>query len=361
MKKVIAIFGGDSTESDISVITAIEALNACPFRDYRVYPIFVRGGSWYSSDSMLDLKTFIDFEPKNHKKVALIGNKLYYEKRGKWKFLDDVDCALLLTHGGVGESGELQGFLEISEVPYTSSRVRESALSMDKYLLKLALKDMQIGVVKGVIVENDGEESVNKVEKALDYPVFVKPNAQGSSIGVGRAKNREELLAKLAVAFKYDNRVLVEKCMENFEEYNVAVARFGDNILVSDVEKPFSAGEFLSFEDKYLDYSKTACLCKREFPACISEELRAEIRSISQNVYENLNLKGVVRFDFIYKKRLYLNELNAIPGSLAHYLFPGISYTDFLSMLIDEAIDNGVKKYPAFESGVLKQGGWNYK
>lgn len=356
MKKIIAIFGGDSAEHDISIITAVEALNACPYGGYKVYPVYIKNGVWYSSESMLDLKTFIDFEPKNHKKVALIGNKMYYEKRGKWKHLDDVDCALLLTHGGSGENGELQGLLEVSGVPYTSTDTLTSALAMDKYLLKLALKDMKVSVVKGVKVER-GCAPYEAVEKALDYPVFVKPNAQGSSIGVGIARDREELMEGLEVAFRYGQSALVERCLEDFVEYNCAVMRTGDTVMVSEVEKPVNAGEFLSFEDKYMDFSKTACLCKREFPAKISEELRTEIRSISQKVYEKLHLKGVVRFDFIHKNRLYLNELNTIPGSLAHYLFPSINYTDFLSTLIDEAIDVGTKKYPTFESGVLSAGG----
>ena len=357
MKKVIAIFGGESTEHDISIITAVEALNASPYVGYKVYPVYVRDGVWYSSESMLDLRTFVDFEPKNHKKVALIGNELRYLKRGKWKLIDSIDCALLLTHGGVGESGELQGFLEISGVPYTSSDVSASALTMDKYQLKLALKDIKIGVIKGVKVENSELESLERIEKSLDYPVFCKPNAQGSSIGVGMAHNRDELIEKIALALQYDSAVLVEKGMEDFVEYNCAVVRSGETVHVSEVEKPLNAGDFLSFEDKYMDYTKTACLCKREFPAKINEELAREIRSTSCKVYERLHLKGVVRFDFIYKNRLYLNEINSIPGSLAHYLFANISYTDFLSMLIDEAIEVGNKKYAKFQSMVLGEGG----
>ena len=355
MKKIIAIFGCESSERDVSVISAVEALNACPYGEYKVYPAYVNGGVWYSGDSMLDINTFIDFDEKKHKKVALIGKSLYYEKRGKWKFLDAIDGALLLTHGGQGESGELQGFLEISGIPYTSCDTQSSAICMDKYLLKLALKDLKINVVKGVVVTDDSEESLLEIEKKVGYPVFVKPNAQGSSIGVGVARDGVELKERLAVAFEYDKRALVEKFISGATEYNCAVIKTGDVVLVSEIEKPISSGEFLTFGDKYLDFSKSACLCKREFPAKINEKLREEIRSVSEKVYTKLGLFGIVRFDFMYDGKLYLNEVNAIPGSLAHYLFPALSYTDFLKILIDEGIERGIKKYGEYESGVLKE------
>ncbi len=355
MKKIIAIFGCQSSEHDVSVITAVEALNACPYGEYKIYPIYVKDGVWYSSESMFDINVFIDFDEKKHKKVALIGKNLYFNKRGKWKLLDAVDGALLLTHGGQGESGELQGFLELLGVPYTSCDTQVSAVCMDKYLLKLALKDLKISVVKGAVITDTSEESLMEIEKKIGYPAFVKPNAQGSSIGVGLAHDRAELKERLAVAFEYDKRALVEKFIGGATEYNCAVVKAGDVVLVSEIEKPINSGEFLTFSDKYLDFSKTACLCKREFPAKISEKLREEIRSISEKVYTELGLFGIVRFDYMYDGRLYLNEVNTIPGSLAHYLFPNLSYTDLLKILIDEGLERGVKGYGKYDSGVLRE------
>lgn len=355
MKKIIAIFGCGSSEHDVSVITAIEALNACPYGEYKVYPVYVKGGEWYSSDSMLDINVFVDFDEKKHKKVALIGKNLYFNKRGKWKLLDAIDGALLLTHGGQGESGELQGFLELSGVPYTSCNVRSSVLAMDKYLLKLALKDLKVSVVKGVAVCDAGEESIAEIENKVGYPAFIKPNSQGSSIGVGLARDRAELLERLGVAFEYDSIVLAERYVQNATEYNCAVMKAGDVTLVSEIEKPLTSGDFLSFGDKYLDFSKTACLCNREFPAKISEKLREEIRSTAEKVYMKLGLFGIVRFDFIYDGRLYLNEVNAIPGSLAHYLFPNVNYTDLIKIMIEEGLERGVKEYGKYDSGVLNE------
>ncbi|MBQ8178803.1 MAG: hypothetical protein IJ033_06410, partial [Clostridia bacterium] len=120
MIKVIAIFGGDSTEHDVSIITAVEAMNAVNYVDYKVYPAYILDGAWYTGEDMLEVGTFVDFEPKKHKKIRLIGRELQYQKGKRWKHLDDVDVALVLTHGGVGERGELQGYLELQGLPYTT-------------------------------------------------------------------------------------------------------------------------------------------------------------------------------------------------------------------------------------------------
>ncbi|MBO7156090.1 MAG: hypothetical protein J6V83_01665, partial [Clostridia bacterium] len=154
MINVLAIFGGRSAEHDISVITAIEALNAMPFNGYRTYPAYMRDGVWYGGDKLYDLKNYTDFEPKKHKKIALIGKKLYEERRGKLKFITEVDCALLLTHGGEGEGGALQGFLEVSGIPYTSANAMECALTINKHLTKLALKNIGVHVVDGVVLKD---------------------------------------------------------------------------------------------------------------------------------------------------------------------------------------------------------------
>lgn len=353
MKKVIAIFGGNSLEHDVSIITAVEGLNACPYTGYKVYPVYIYGGEWYSSESMLEVKTFINFEPKKHKKVCLIGKNLYFLKGKKWRYLEKIDCALLFTHGGEGENGALQGFLEISGVPYTSSSVGASGLCMDKYNLKLALKDLRINRVKGVLVDRSCYENLDGIEKTLGYPLFVKPNSQGSSIGVGGAKNREELEERLEVAFNYDDKVLLEREMVDFTEYNCAVVKVGEEYIVSEVEKPMNFGEYLSFEDKYLDFSKSASKEKREFPALISEKLKDEICAIALKAYKKLDLWGVVRFDFIYKDKLYLNEINTIPGSLAHYLFTDRTYTELLKNLIDGTIERGIKRSTTFTSPIL--------
>ncbi len=356
MKKVIAIFGGESTEHDISIITAVEALNAIPFREYKVYPAYIHKGKWYSSEDMLDVRTFKNFNPKKHVEITLVGRDIYAFKRGKLKKLDTVDCALLLTHGGGVEGGELQGYLETLGIPYTSSDAYSSAVCLDKYALKTLLKDIGVSVIEGVKVGDIRDVTLDNIEEKIGYPAFVKPNSQGSSIGVGVGKNRAELKEKIALALVYDSDVLVEKCKENIVEYNVAAFKVGENLMLSSIEKPLNAGDFLSFENKYIDNVKSLCRCTRECPAKIPQSLKEEILLTLEKIYLALNLKGIVRCDFIYKDRLYLNEVNTIPGSLAHYLFEEQPYSETLSLLIDDAITRGNKKRASFSSSVLDIG-----
>ena len=357
MKSILAIFGGNSTEHDISIITAVEALSSVPYTDYKVYPAYIKDGVWYTSDKLFDIASFRDFKAKSHKKITLIGRELLYQKGKKWKHLDDIDCALMLTHGGEGERGELEGYLELQGIPYTTADSSALALCMDKYLTKLAVVDMGYDVVEGALVGDNCVESAQIVAKKLGYPMFIKPNGQGSSIGVGYARDELELLEKIEVALSYDRYALVERGIEHFTEYNCAVLSLGDKIVISEVERPLTAHDFLSFEDKYIAFTKGENNVKREFPANISEELKTQIRQTAGDIFLKFNLKGVVRFDFIYDGTLYLNEINSIPGSLAHYLFPEYSYSTFLSLLIDDAIDRGNHKSVSFKSNVLNIGG----
>ncbi len=355
MKTVLAIFGGDSTEHDISILTAVEALNACPYVGYKVYPAYILNARWYCSDKLFDIASFKPFVPSAHREITLVNRDIMVKKWGKLKKLDTVDCALILTHGGGVEGGELQGYLETLGIPYTSPDTYSSAVCMDKFTLKRLLQEV-VNLVDGVVVKDCSEQSLEWVEKRLSYPLFVKPNSQGSSIGVGVAQNREELKERVKLSLLYDERVLVESKIDDFKEYNVAGFKVGETVKVSSVEMPLNATDFLSFEDKYLENVKTACLCKREFPAKISVELEEEIRETTSKIYTLLGLKGVVRFDYIYKDKLYLNEVNTVPGSLAHYLFEELTYTELLTLLIDEAIERGTKVRASFESQVLNFG-----
>ncbi len=355
MKKVLAIFGGDSTEHDISILTAVEALHACPYVGYKIYPAYILNGHWYTGEKLLELTSFKPFIPSEHCEITLQNRDIMVKKWGKFKKLDTVDCALILTHGGGVEGGELQGYLETLGIPYTSPDTFSSAVCMDKYTLKRLLYG-EVNLVDGVVVRDCKDESLEMVERALAYPLFVKPNSQGSSIGVGVAVNKEELKERVKLSLLYDEKVLVESKIEDFKEYNVASFKVGETVKVSSVEMPLNATDFLSFEDKYLENVKTACLCKREFPAKISVELEEEIRETTSKIYTLLGLKGVVRFDYIYKDKLYLNEVNTVPGSLAHYLFEELTYTELLTLLIDEAIEHGSKVRASFESQVLNFG-----
>lgn len=359
-KSIIAVFGGKSTEHDISVITAIEALYAIPKSLFDVYPVYMRDGKLYGGEKLYTLKNYAPFVPQNHVELKICGGTVYKIGRFGLKVLCKPYCALLLTHGGEGENGALQGFMELSGIPYTSSDVFGSALCMNKYALKTRLSAVGVPVVPGCLIKRGfSEDEVSSVENEIGYPMFIKPNSQGSSIGIGSACNREELYSKLEVAFEYDDEVLVERYIVDFIELNTACISLDGKNVVSEPERPLSAGEILTFDDKYMIGSKSSGMGggRREFPARVSDDVKKRIAEITEAVYSELKLFGVVRIDYMLTgASLYLNEVNTIPGSLAHYLYPQKTYGEFLVDLIEEGAKRGVKKEPIFSTSVLIEG-----
>ncbi len=353
MKNILVVFGGDSSESEVSVMSAIEGMDAIPFVDYKVFPAYVKNGRWFAGEELRNVKTYLNFDEKRAQRITLVGKDLYFLKGKRWKYLSTMDCALLFTHGGNGENGVLQGYLEMQGLPYTSSGVSGSAITMDKWSTKTLAKQWGIEVVEGMLISDNCPENEEILQKSIGYPMFIKPNTQGSSIGVGKAVDKATFEEKFNEAFLYDKDVLVERCIENGVEYNCAVLGVGERIIVSEVEKVSSTNDFLTFEDKYItNEGKT----EKECPANIDEALRTEIKAKTSEIYQKLHLKGVVRFDFIYKDKLYLNEINNIPGSLANHLFLEYSYGELLSLIIEDAIDRGIENNKKFPSKILTQG-----
>lgn len=357
MKNILALFGGNSVEKDISVITAIEAIGRLDRDKYKVYPVFI-SDKWYLGD-FEEVGQFCPFKAENYKHVALVDSLLYEVKAGKLKKVTKPDCALLLTHGGDGENGALQGFLECQNVPYTSSGVLASAVGMDKIISKQAFENLILNVPKYLTIcksdyETSPEKTAHYIETFLDYPLIVKPSSQGSSIGINSVSSRDELFRAFDVAFCFGDKLIAERKILNFIEINCACVKRDGEIIVSEVERPISSGDILSFEDKYVGGEKTS----RQLPADIEKGMASLIKAQSRRIYCELDLKGVVRFDYLLTedmKKVYINEMNTIPGSLANYLFEplGIGYGELLDIIIDEAI-NQKKVLPKFESHVLE-------
>lgn len=357
MKNILALFGGNSVEKDISVITAIEAIGRLDRDKYKVYPVFI-SDKWYLGDYE-EVGQFCPFRAERYTHVALVDSVLCEVKGGKLKKLVKPDCALLLTHGGDGENGSLQGLLECHGLPYTSSGVLASAVGMDKIISKQAFENLILNVPKYLTIckidyEKSPEKTAHYIETFLDYPLVVKPSSQGSSIGINSVNCREELFRAFDVAFCFGDKVIAERKIINFIEINCACVRRNGEIIVSEVERPISSGDILSFEDKYVGGEKTA----RQLPADIEKGTASLIRAQSKRIYCELDLMGVVRFDYLLTedmKKVYINEMNTIPGSLANYLFEplGIDYGTLLDIIIEEAIRQ--KKPPIkFESRVLE-------
>ena len=354
MINVIVIFGGNSTEHDISVITGIEALHAMPIKGYKTVPIYLKDGNFYMGEELYDVEFYKNFNEKVITKVAISNGVLYKIKKNKLVRYMDIDCAVLATHGGDGEDGSLQGLLDLNNIPYTSSGVRECAICMDKELTKLVMRSLGVRVVFGKgISKTSTDDKLERIEKAYKFPLIVKPCSQGSSIGISKVSSHDKLKEAVKIASEFSDRILIEKGLVDFIEINSACVEIDNELILSELERPLSSSDILTFEEKYVGNGKGMGGGKHEFPAKISSELKEKILSITEKVYRTLGLKGVVRIDYIiYKNIVFLNEINTIPGSLAHYLFD-MSYTEFLKGMIEQAIAKGARKKIHLDTGVL--------
>jgi len=385
MKKNIAVFfGGRSVEHDVSIITGLQIIDNADKGKYNAYPVYIsRMGEWFCGDKLLDVKFFKDFNPedKGIQRVFLNpapGKKeLVFVSKFGLKIYMGIDAALLGMHGMHGEDGTLQGMLEMADIPYSSAGVTGSGVGMDKIVMKCAFRGAGLPVLDAVYFERsrfekDPEAVLDETEASIAYPVFVKPANLGSSIGISKAKDRETLRTALTVAFSYDRRVIVEKAVVDIMEVNSAVLGYDGDVTVSLLEQPVTWKDFLTFDEKYMRQdgaSKGMKSLARKIPAPVDEGTAAEIVEMSRTVFTTLDLKGVVRIDYIIDKtagKVYVNEVNTIPGSLAFYLFEpmGIAFSDLIDRLVFFAEKQMADKKSssfAYDSSILKKAGMGVK
>lgn len=361
--RVALLFGGRSPESDISVITAMQVVAQLAESDYTVEPVCMYEGGFYMY-GVDRLEAFTPFVAEKHVNTFLLGGAFYSLKKNKIKREFKPDVALICCHGGEGENGVLQGLLEFNGIPYCSSGVLGSAVGMDKAVSKSIFENMLMNVIQHTVVlrrefESDAERTLAQIESVLDYPMIVKPASQGSSIGIKVADDREGLIFALETACEFDDKILVEEKLVDFAEVNCAAFARGREIVVSETERPLGAGDILTFEDKYLENGKMSG-GGHILPADIGH-LNAIVRANTERVYRELELQGIVRVDFLVDKsrnKVYINEINTVPGSLAFYLFEplGISFAELLDAQICNALlraaESGRKK--VFKSRVLE-------
>lgn len=371
MKENLAvIFGGNCSEHDISIISALQAMQFVDKNYYNVIPIYIaKNGIWYVGKQLFDLQNFENINLKKLKKVSLVcGNNFLHKKTlfGYVKHLK-LDCALIVMHGMNGEDGKVMSIMELCNIPYTSTAPTESGVCLDKSIFKYCMKGLNINNVEGLTVidadfKNNPSKVLNNIEKTLGFPLIVKPATQGSSIGITVCKTHEELEQGLILSFELCEKALIEKYLENITEVNVAIIKNNNELLVSELEQPIKSKNILSFENKYLNESNALDSVSRIIPANISENQKETICEMAKQIYSTLNLRGVVRFDFIISNDvIYINEVNTIPGSLAYYLFKplNISYEKLLNILIKEAYvnyENSNKKNKNFETNILSKG-----
>lgn len=378
--KVGVIFGGETVEHEVSIISALQAIENIDREKYEVVPIYIaKDRTWYTGHILLDIETYKDFD--NYKKYAKSvtlckkGNDFVLENTNGLfrKDVETIDVVLPVVHGNNVEDGTLAGYLDTVGIPYAASHVLGASLGQDKVAMKQIMSSCGIPIVEYTwFYDNEyleDKEQILKNIKKVGYPVVVKPATLGSSVGITFVHDEKGIEDALDTAISYDNKIVVEKAVENLLEVNDSVLGYYESQRVSPIEEVMGEDEILSFQDKYLGNTKTKggsskgmASTSRIIPARISDKLTKEIQECSKKVFKLMNFSGVCRIDYLIDKKtqkFYVNEPNTIPGSLSFYLWKeaGMKYSELLDEMISIAIKeykNKSKKTRVFESNILK-------
>lgn len=367
MENVLLVFGGKSYEHDISVVTASQIFNKTKIDNVKLIPLYVSKDERFFvyNSNRFNIKDFSEKgfkeNTKNFKEVVFVSGekcRLFSKTRFGLKEYIFAENAIFACHGDAGENGKLVAFFERFGIETSAGDFDSLGVCMNKFLFKQIMRGLNIPVVSGFKITkfnyfNRFEDYKFRI-KFLKFPIILKSNNGGSSIGLFVVKTREEFESKLKEAFEFDDEVLVEDYQENVREFNVAILGDSENFVVSEIDEPLKENEILTFADKYLSKEKNASskiglkmtnktgsmdLQSRKFPADLSQELVDKIKDIAKKIFVSLKLKGIVRIDFLYKEtknKLFVCEVNAIPGSLAYYFFDNnkISTNDLVSNLL---------------------------
>ena len=370
--KVGFIYGGISTEHEISIISALQAINNMNIDKYDVVPIYLsKNGVFYTGKYLLNIDNYKDLSliPKKCKEVSIIKKNYDFALLSvnfPHKILTNIDIFFPVVHGYNVEDGSIAGFLETIGAPYAESDLYASLIGQDKVIQKMVFKENEINVVPYTyFYENeylDNEEEIISKINELSFPVIVKPARLGSSVGISIAADEVSLKEAINEALKYDEKIIVEKVIENLKELNCSVLGDKDLYKPSLIEEVSAKENILSYEDKYISGSKSKGMASasRKVPADISKKLTKEIENMSVRACKALNTSGIVRIDYLYdtkNEKVYLNEINIIPGSLSFYLWKDTKYKDLLASIIELGIKkykNKSKKQTSFETNVLQ-------
>lgn len=347
------IFGGRSLEHDLSILTAIQAMDNIDKERYEVVPIYItKKLDIYTGGMLRYIDSYKDFNliRKYAKKVNLVNKngKFILESTGLIKkIVKEIHLVFPMVHGKKTEDGSIVGYLETLGIPFVGSDIFASSLCQDKIFTKEVLETNNLPVVKYTSFTDteyrlDKDEIFKKIDK-LDYPLLIKPARLGSGIGIEVVSRKEELESSLEKVMEKDDRVLVEEYIKDRCEYNIAVLLSKGKIIDSDIEEIIK-DDPCNYYDKYRKENDEDDTFKRIYPANISKTLTSEIIRLGKEVYKVLGLGGVARIDFIYDKKdkkLYVNEVNTIPNFFSHHLFENknIDYRELLGIMIKESID----------------------
>ncbi|MDP4118815.1 MAG: D-alanine--D-alanine ligase family protein [Bacillota bacterium] len=359
---VCVIFGGRSTEHEVSIISANQAMHACDKEKYNVIPLYIsKKGVMYSGDALLDITNYKNLSSLLEKceKVVLYndGNGVVMDRIKKPLFGGKkpvtIDIAVPVVHGTNVEDGSIQGWLETLDLPYAGCDVTSSALGMDKVAMKDVLAARGIPVLPCKCFYNrqwfETKKSIVSEIETLGYPVIVKPANLGSSIGISVAKDKAELISSIDNAVAFAEKILVEHAITAIREINCSILGDFNTAKASVCEEPVSADGFLSYDKKYKEGakggSKGMASTKRIIPADLPDNITKRIQQYSVETFKALGCCGVARIDCMIDKdtdEIYVNEINTIPGSLAFYLWEKTNLS--FQSLMDELISIALKR-----------------
>ena len=378
MIRVGVIFGGESVEHEVSIISSIQAMNKMDTEKYEIVPIYItKDREWYTGEALKDIEVYQDLDllKRYSKNVVLYckNGRFVLQSKGFFKrTIKEIDIAFPIVHGTNVEDGVLQGYLRSIGIPFVGSDVTAAAISQDKIIQKQVFASADLPITDYVWFfdteyQDDKDAIIKKIEK-MKYPVIVKPATLGSSVGISKANNKEELEHAIEDAIIYDNKIVVEEIVENLKEVNISILGNYEHMSCSVIEQVMTDNDLLTYEDKYIGGSKKnpkstkgMASAARKIPADISDKLKEEVESIAFKAFRELNSSGVVRIDFLIddkKKKVYINEINSCPGSLSFYLWEptGMDYSELLDDMINVAIKDykrRTNKIHSFESNIL--------
>lgn len=344
-KRLGVIFGGTSTEHEVSIVSGTSVIKNLNKEKYEIYPIYIdKAGEWF------------EFEPDN--KTYKVGDEIVGTKKIEniWNYLKTMDILFPVLHGLQGEDGTIQGMFELLKIPYVGTRVLGSSVCMDKVYSKIIFEKAKLNQAKYIYIRRfedkyiyvnedfsevilNIQETVNKIMEKIDFPMFVKPSNSGSSVGISKAKNKDELINAITEASKFDKKILIE---ENINGREMECAVLGnEEVKASVLGEILPAEAFYSFSAKYQNSdSKTV-----EAPD-LPEELTKKVRELAVKAYKAADCQGLSRVDFFVddkENKIYINEINTLPGFTEISMYPklweksGLTYTELLDKLIELA------------------------
>ncbi len=365
MKTNIAVFFGcRSVEHEVSIISAVQAMRAINREKYDVTPVYVaKDGAMYTGDNLFVIENYRDIPAllKDAHKITFIksdsGVVMHYLEQKRFKKIADVgvDLAFPIVHGTNCEDGTMAGYLEFLGLPYIGCDIISAAVGMDKAVFKDVLKSASLPVLDCIKFRAreyalDKNKITAEIKEKIGFPLIIKPVNLGSSVGITKVNTEDELDDAIRLGISFADVILAEKAITSLREINCSVLGDSDECVASVPEEPFMNDEILSYEDKYLGGgkskqqgpSKGMASLGRKIPADISEEKTAEIRDLSCKIFKAIGASGVVRIDFLLDTdtdKVYANEINTIPGSLAFYLWEAtdLKYTDMIDRLVEIA------------------------